>query len=152
MRNPLHLPLRHMTADAVVRRLLLPSYGHVKPAASLAVTAEATGAEVRRSFGRARLPVRIVTRQATQLAAARPIARAPFHRLVMFEQVALLRFRWARFRRQAENCESTDQRRTRTKIAVLPARQENARVACLMALNADILRQPGRQPCGIHDR
>src|SRR5947209_7276975 len=121
-----------MTADTVVLRCRLLTCLDVQFAASLLMARQTLCAVKSGCRFWDWLLVGIVARDAGQTFSTRSIALAQLHRLVMFQQVGISSGRSSDI--EDRNC--FDQRFTRTKVRVAPARQQHSHCAALMALHA----------------
>ena len=91
--------------------------------------------------------MRIVARNAAKLTVRFAKTPAQLDRRVMLQQIGVFALS-----RQSEDRNRLNQPRTRPEIRILPPRQQHPRIAALMALHANVLGQPRRQPIRIHDR
>src|SRR6478735_9312577 len=92
--------------------------------------------------------MRIVTGLATEFLSGAAVALAQCHRVIVFEQ---RRFGGPRINRSLQNGNCIVQRRAGTEIGLGLARLQSANVS-LMAIHADIVREPGWKFGRVYDR
>ena len=143
MRNGLEVSLREMTPSAIVSRLLLKSFCPWKRTALPGMARQALAAIVGRCFLNAGFRMRAMAADAAQSSLTSLIAATQHHRRIMLQQV-LIRGRLSPIR-DPENPYRMVQGRSRTKVQIVLVGLEHPRVACLMAIHADVVGKPGLQ-------
>ena len=120
-----HVPLGHVTAGTIIRRIFSLSNSERHRATLFRVTRKTSSTEIGRGFLGPGLYMRIMTTDATKLAIAVPITLAKTHREVVLEQI-IFRSRTP-LKRNQEQAEGIVKRRTGPKITIL--------FSCLGAFN-----------------
>src|SRR5579862_8410953 len=135
--------LRHVTACAII-----PAGAGRHLARGSSVAAEAFGAKVGSGF-RPWLNMRVVAGGTTQASVALPITLTQRHHRVMFKERGN---RSARLCWRLKDRYRFVQRRTGTKIQIFLARLQYSSSGSLVAIHADVIREPTRQLGRIDDR
>src|SRR5580658_1218052 len=113
------------------------------------MTSEALHPKINSSVDGLRLDVRIVTRGAAQLSAARKKTSARLHREIVLQKILLtllLVTCW-----NLQNGDSLDKPLSRPKILIGLSGLQNASVAPLVTGHADVFRQPRGEFRGVDD-
>ncbi len=143
MRNLLDLALRHMATGTVIGRGLRRSHFQRQMAALLRVAGEALCAEVTDRLWLTWLEMWIVAGEATELAVARAEAAAGLHGCKMLQKVGILLLSGAR--RLFQNDGSIEKPLAGMKILISLAGLRDARVAGLVAVQANVFTQARSQ-------